>query len=307
MLLLGIRTGLFVLGLTMTVIALGSAIKTFVLPRSVADPISRQVFLAVRFFFNLRVRRTSTYADRDSIMALFAPVSLLLLLVVWLALVLFGYTLMFRALGAESWYIATRDSGSSLLTLGFATMDGWRMTLLAFTEATIGLILVALLISYLPTMYSAFSRRELSVTLLEVRAGSPPSAVEMIKRFNRLENLDQLSGLWSSWELVVCRDRRNPHIASGAVVFPLATTRPLVDHGGRNGARCRRTHGFHCGCATQYLGGVVFARWLFVVAPDRVVLPLSRNRKSQPDRPYQHQQGRVRPGVRGTQRCWCPA
>jgi len=57
----------------------------------------------------------------------------------------------------------------------FEQTDTLPQTLLAFTEGTIGLILVALLIAYLPTMYTAFSRREAAVTLLEVRAGSPPS------------------------------------------------------------------------------------------------------------------------------------
>src|SRR5205085_8392901 len=69
------------------------------------------------------------------------------------------------------------------------------------SEATIGLILVALLIAYLPTMYAAFSRREAAVSMLEVRAGSPPSAVEMILRFHRLNRLVYFNTLWTSWEV----------------------------------------------------------------------------------------------------------
>lgn len=60
------------------------------------------------------------------------------------------------------------------------------MTVLAFTEATVGLILVAMLISYLPTMYSAFSKRETAVSQLEVRAGSPPTAAELVWRMHML-------------------------------------------------------------------------------------------------------------------------
>jgi hypothetical protein len=70
-----------------------------------------------------------------------------------------------------------------------------------FSEAAIGLILVALLIAYLPTMYAAFSQREALVTLLEVRAGSPPSAVEMIQRYQRIHGLDRLGDLWAAWEV----------------------------------------------------------------------------------------------------------
>ena len=61
-------------------------------------------------------------------------------------------------------------------------------------------ILVAVLIAYLPTMYAAFSRRETAVTLLEVRANTPPSAVEMILRFNRIHGLEHLTEQWAAWE-----------------------------------------------------------------------------------------------------------
>jgi AcrR family transcriptional regulator len=91
-------------------------------------------------------------------------------------------------------------SGSSLLTLGFATADGMLQTALVFSEAAIGLILVALMIAYLPTIYSAFSKRELAVAMLEVRAGSPASAIELLERFNRLKNLERMRDLWLTWE-----------------------------------------------------------------------------------------------------------
>ena len=62
---------------------------------------------------------------------------------VWLTLVLLGYTGMFWALGVQPWSTALTTSGSSLFTLGFAALGDLRMSLLAFTEATIGLILIA--------------------------------------------------------------------------------------------------------------------------------------------------------------------
>src|SRR5690242_13157367 len=104
-------------------------------------------------------------------MALYAPLSLLALPVAWLGPVLLGYTAMFWAIGVGPPDEAFMVSGSSLLTLGFATAHEVPTAALAFTEAVLGLILVALLIAYLPTMYGAFSRRETAVTLLAVRAG----------------------------------------------------------------------------------------------------------------------------------------
>jgi hypothetical protein len=72
---------------------------------------------------------------------------------------------------------------------------------LAFSEAALGLILVALLIAYMPTMYSAFSQREAAVSMLEVRAGAPPSAITMITRLHRIGRFDYLNELWEQWEV----------------------------------------------------------------------------------------------------------
>jgi hypothetical protein len=91
-------------------------------------------------------------------------------------------------------------SGSSLFTLGFSHPVGLPATALAFSEAAIGLFLLALLITYLPAIYSAYSRREVGVTSLEVRAGSPPSAREMIWRHWMLERVGELGAVWQEWE-----------------------------------------------------------------------------------------------------------
>ncbi|MGQ0604578.1 MAG: hypothetical protein ACT4QE_23100 [Anaerolineales bacterium] len=102
----------------------------------------------------------------------------------------------------QSPFDAFIESGSSLLTLGFVPPTQSLLTvLLAFSEATLGLILIALLISYLPTMYSAFSKRETLVNLLEVRAGSPPSAVYMFELAIPLGRMDHFNELWREWEI----------------------------------------------------------------------------------------------------------
>lgn len=208
----------FILGLALVVLALMSAVKTFVLPRSAVDFITRAVFLSVRSMFNLRLRWARTYQDRDAIMAFYAPISLLALLPAWLILVLIGYTAMFMAVGVPSLREAYRLSGSSLFTLGFASVGRFPQAILSFSEASIGLLLVALLIAYLPTMYAAFSRREAAVTLLEVRAGSPPSAAQLITRFHRIHGLEQLHEQWSTWETWFV-DIAESHSSLPALVF----------------------------------------------------------------------------------------
>ncbi|HEV7128591.1 MAG TPA: hypothetical protein VGN32_14270 [Ktedonobacterales bacterium] len=190
----------FALGVGLVAETLFSAIRTFVLPRSVYDRIARAVFLAMRRVFDLLLVGRGDYRARDQVMALYAPVSLLALDATWLALVELGYVGMYWALGARSWSAAFTLSGSSLLTLGFATDPGVAGSLLVFSEAMIGLTLVALLIAYLPTIYTSFSRREAMVTLLEVRAGSPPSPIAMLERFHRIAGLEQLHQMWLAWE-----------------------------------------------------------------------------------------------------------
>jgi hypothetical protein len=107
---------------------------------------------------------------------------------------------MYWATGVEPLINAFRLSGSSLLTLGFQTSDSVGEMILMFSEAVLGLTLVALLIAYLPTIYSAFSKREQTVSMLEVRAGSPPSPAEMFKRMTRIDRFDEMPALWEVWE-----------------------------------------------------------------------------------------------------------
>jgi hypothetical protein len=77
---------------------------------------------------------------------------------------------------------------------------------IAFVEAGIGLVLVSLMISYLPTICGAFSRREALVGMLEVRAGLPPSPAELLTRYSRIQMLDHLADdLFIPWEASNCR------------------------------------------------------------------------------------------------------
>lgn len=201
-LMLFVRLLIFMAGLTVVVWAVISAVKTFVLPRGVNVWLTQFVFLIVGNLFRWRARRADSYEERDQIMALFAPLALLFMPAVVLALVLIGYIGLFWALEPQPLYDVFKLSGSSLLTLGYASADGWDFKIVEFSEAMLGLILVALLIAYLPSMYSAFSRRETAVALLGAWAGSPPSAQEMIARthrIGRMENLEELWSLWSVW------------------------------------------------------------------------------------------------------------
>jgi len=142
----------------------------------------------------------------------------MLLVPTWYVLIALGYAAMYWALGVGNLFAVFRLSGSSVLTLGFEAPKTLFITVLIFSEAMIGLILVALLIAYLPTMYSAFSRREQVVNMLEVRAGSPPSALEMLLRFNRNQGLEKLSDYWKVWEAWFA-DIEESHTTLPALIF----------------------------------------------------------------------------------------
>ena len=147
----------FLTGLLVVVLTLFSALSTFVLPRASRSRLNVIIFRSLRWVFNLIMHFRSTYAQRDGILAYYAPIGLMLLVPSWYVLTCIGYTLMYWALGFGDLFSSFRLSGSSLFTLGFAySPDNWTSALV-FTEAMFGLILVALLIAYLPTMYAAFS------------------------------------------------------------------------------------------------------------------------------------------------------
>jgi hypothetical protein len=213
-----VSTVVFVLGLALVSGVIYSALSTFVLPRSSRSFLNHLVFGGLRRVFALLLRFVKTYARADALLAYYAPVGLMLLLPAWYILTAVGYAGMYWALGAGNALTCFRLSGSSLLTLGFATADDFWVNNLVFSEATLGLVLVALLIAYLPTMYSAFSRREGAVNLLEVRAGSPPSAVMMIERFHRIHGLERLNDYWPVWEAWFA-DVEESHSVLPALVF----------------------------------------------------------------------------------------
>lgn len=192
---------IFCLGCFLVCWTLLSAIYTVVLPRGVRNRLTQFIFhgLGFRFFFPL-ARRINKYSTRDHLLALFAPISLLLLPLIWLALILVGFTCIFWALNGLSWHDALILSGSSLLTLGFSTPKTITATILAFLEAINGLVILSLQITYLPSIYSAFAKRETSVTRLDRRAGTPPSAARMFEYFNRIEDLEGFNEVWKEWE-----------------------------------------------------------------------------------------------------------
>lgn len=190
----------FVAGATVVLATLASAIKTVVMPRAEPALLTRWVFVGLRKPFDVRVRRARGWQEADRTMARFAPFALMLLALVWVTVVLIAFIPIYWAFGIHVPRDAFIQSGSSLLTLGFAYHSRAPVAAATFLEATLGLGLVALLISFLPSIYQQFSHREVLVSQLDTRAGTPPTPVAMFRRAKIIGWVGQLDDFWLEWE-----------------------------------------------------------------------------------------------------------
>ena len=213
------RIAAVVAGAVVVLWTLSSAIRTVVLPRASSSVLTRLHFRSVRVVFDLLASPKRPFAKRDAVMALYAPISLVMLPGLWVLLILGGFTAIFWGTGIDPFAEAFATSGSSLLTLGFDRPAGVGHQMLTFLEAGLGLGIVSLMISYLPTIYGAFSRREALVGMLEVRAGLPPSPSELLRRYQLigwLGNLDaDVFEPWEEWFVNV----EESHTTQPSLVF----------------------------------------------------------------------------------------
>ena len=214
-----VQVGAVVAGLALVLWTLASAVKTVVVPRAAVPMLTRTHFVALRKVFGLFARPSQSFETRDRAMALYAPIALVTLPGSWVTLVVAGFTSIFWGTGIRPFTEAFVASGSSLFTLGFIRPHGTARVTFAFVEAGIGLGLVSLMISYLPTIYGAFSRREALVGMLEVRAGLPPSPTALLTRYKRIGWLDRIEKdvfeRWESWFV----DIEESHTSQSSLIF----------------------------------------------------------------------------------------
>ncbi len=174
-------------GTLVTLGVLVSALETVVLPRKGFTRIARCVFaLADRVL----IHHWRSPNREAHLRTLYAPIALVSMPLVWMLSVAIGFSFIFWGIGSGSVAHSFELSGSSLTTLGFSSPVGSARIWLTFVEAIIGLGLVALLIGYLPTIYSAHAGRDKGINLLRPFAGTPPSPVTLVRNLHRVGNLD---------------------------------------------------------------------------------------------------------------------
>jgi hypothetical protein len=209
---------------------------------------------------------------REGFLGTFGSVVFVVLLIVWVAGLIFGYGLILDALRAqirpepENLGASVYFAGVSLLTLGFGDIVavGGGARLATLVAAASGLGLFALVITFVFTLYSTFQRREVAVVVLEAGAGAPPSGVNLLETYALLGILDDLPRVfadWQAWAAEVLDTHlaypilayfRSSHdndswISSLGAVMDAATLVLTTIEGGPNGwAKLSRAVGGHC-------------------------------------------------------------
>ena len=192
----------FAAGICLLAITWSSVVKTLLIPRNMRSLITTVVARSVLTGYRLAVSRISDMTRREDALAAGPSVFLVSLLICWIAFLYVAYALMLLPFANSSPVTALRLSGSSIFTLGFAVPAGPGPYVITFVAALSGIAVIALMIGYMPTLYSAYSRRETLVTMLEALSGAPPWGPELLARQRLVGNvayLDRLYERWAEW------------------------------------------------------------------------------------------------------------
>lgn len=201
-----------IIGLLLIVVVLWDVFETIVLPRRV----TRRVRLT-RLFYRFIWQPWSAVAGliqkkkrRETFLSIFGPLSLLVLLTLWAATLVLGFACLHWAIGSrpgspggpKSLLTDLYFSGTTFFTLGLGDIapHGAAARAVTVIEASVGFGLLALVIGYLPVLYQSFSRREVNISMLDARAGTPPTAVELLRRHQEAQSMGSLEQLLRDWE-----------------------------------------------------------------------------------------------------------
>jgi hypothetical protein len=192
-------------GALLVLTAWSSVIGTLVVPRLVGSFLTRWVDKTIVTVYQTVTKPVADYLRRDRILATQAAAVLLTQLVAWLGISLLGFALILWPVARTGIASAFTDAGSSLFTLGFSEPVGAAPAAFVFIAAATGLVVVALQVGYLPTLYAAFNRRETEVSLLNARAGIPSWGPELLARTyyalgSGVSAIDTLPDLYTTWE-----------------------------------------------------------------------------------------------------------
>jgi hypothetical protein len=189
------------LGLAVLVYTWASVVFTLVLPRAQWGPSRLSIVInrCTRRVFTALSRFAKDYETRDAILAPIGPIAVLAQLVVWLLLIGVGFVLILVPY-THDFDNAVVQVGAAMFTLGFARSAHATNDTVAVFAAASGFIIIALQIAYLPSLYSAFNRRETLISMLVSRAGEPSWGPEILIRHQLVGIIDSLGEFYGDWE-----------------------------------------------------------------------------------------------------------
>src|SRR5882724_2012687 len=201
-----------IVGIWLVFLVLLDAFETVVLPRRV-----RRVFRLTKLFYrntwrpwSRLAKKIKSLAIRESFLGYFGPLSLIFLLILWAFGLILAYGLLHWGSGEHvqlsgesvNFWTLLYLSGETFFTLGLGDVVPMTSSERALTvlEGGMGFAFLGLVVGYLPTIYSTFSRREVEISMLDARAGSPPTAAELLGRLGNCPTEDGLDPILRSWE-----------------------------------------------------------------------------------------------------------
>jgi hypothetical protein len=202
---LAVRYIAAVAGLLLVLTSARSIIGTLIVPRSVSSWLTRQVDRVVVLAFRAGTARTADFRIRDRILAGQPAAILLGQIIVWLVMFFVGFSLMFWPFIHGGITQAFTTAGPALWEIGSTHAQGATQRTILDIASLSGIVTVTLQISYLPTLYAAFNRRETEVALLNARAGIPSWGPELLARTHYalgsgVSSISTLPQIYSDWE-----------------------------------------------------------------------------------------------------------
>ncbi len=212
-------------------IILVDAFEAVILPRGVTHHLrlTRVMYLLTWPVWSFLARRMKPSRWRENTLSWYGPLAMILLLTIWAASLVMAFGTLYWSSGSNLMTTQTREqgffidlymSGTTFFTLGLGDVvpRNTPTRILTVAEAGLGFGFLAIVIGYLPVIYGAFSKRETQITMLDGRAGSPPTAGEILGRLGRAGALTKIHPFLADWELTGA-EMLETHISYPVLVY----------------------------------------------------------------------------------------
>jgi voltage-gated potassium channel Kch len=220
-----------VLGFALSVVILVDAFEAIILPRRVTRKIrvTRLFYRTTWTVWKFVTARFPNRKNREALLGVYGPISLLILIAIWALGLVLGFGLMQYGAGSAidvheqghaSFAMDLYLSGTTFFTLGIGDVVPRTpfSRVLLIGEAGLGYGFLAVIVGYLPFIYGSFSRREVNISLLDARAGTPPTAGELLRRYSYPQGQNALRDLLKEWELW-CAELMESHLSYPVLAY----------------------------------------------------------------------------------------